>query len=1217
MHLESEFYTGPVTALWCNRNFLLAGLGSYVWVYTLEDRGLIQRIDVLPARVVHGFIQDPQNDRHVCVYGQKSLRVLHQDSCTGQLTCTGKLMELHDWIWDVGWIEGSGQLCVALGHNEVATVDIARGQILTSVHCWDKCILYCGRFLACSPGCIVLAAGTVFNHVVIWSPHSIKETDGTVKPFHTLTGHQGVIFNVDYSPSLQLICSVSDDRSIQLYRVKFAQPMTTTDLDIWKTVDCSLIHTLYGHSARVWDGKLLDDCIVSVGEDSTLCVWSYEGQIIQKLKGHKGKSIWSLCAGKGNNTDIKGGNQEYSKGRNSVVNREGIQDQSMASNSSYLKVKGDEENRESNLVFTGGGDNSIRMWRLQNQQEVHLKNETHTLNLQLDSPDFPRNTLLLDVHRVIVITNAGHLLMYHHLTNQRQVLMSDDKFASYTELSVSQCKSFIAIGNIRGTLRVIDITDSKSVTQTDVQACEGKILSIVWLDTSILLTTGPSGIMDMWKYSGHSLTGFSQCELPHSKQRFVTSATLVDHLDNQMLVCGDKMGSVYVYILDFNEKKGTLVHTFPRLHGRAGVTHICCHGNHIYSAGRDGTYRVYEWAEDDELVLLNSNKVCKGMDWIERLEFSDDSSEDIQVLGFYTDLFVVWSVQQNQKLLEVNCGGGHRAWDFCRHGNTATFVYVKAREVKVTKVATESNQFILKGSLHGRELCDAKHVASGQDTDGNPVHALVTCSEDTAVCLAFLHYENGFPTLKVSHTLTSHISSVRCLAVCQSSIQSQHSSANRKLIFSAGGRAQLQIWRTDVKFNQDFDTCSSNTFTKEGANSSEGRQFFQDADTAFNKETHSDEMVSSPNFYHESLCGLQLSQIGKRVKKPWRFPVENSDPETRILDLTVIQQESSPSLFLIGAACSDGIVRLLSFNEESRNISIIATSTCGSHCILKVGHVIIPSQLDCIVPLPSNQQRILLLSAAADGYVSFWDVTKYCGSLNGSESCLSESVENDCSESLSNGTSDVVDNLNTLVNEEGSSPHKESRDCKIGSDVQDTRNNSKHDTYRSRSSENLSSNGSLSPLQRINVHQSGINSLQLIKHGNMYMLLTGGDDNAIKVTLVAIETIIESKVKVMKSGGHLSANSAQITGIWSLTDDLLLSASIDQRLCVWKLDVTEDKLQLQFINAYYTSVSDVANIDVWKQGEKCFVLVCGVGLELVVVSEEMTGTDCSSVKLDS
>ncbi|WAR22367.1 WDR6-like protein [Mya arenaria] len=1047
MHLESEFYTGPVTALWCNRNFLLAGLGSYVWVYTLEDRGLIQRIDVLPARVVHGFIQDPQNDRHVCVYGQKSLRVLHQDSCTGQLTCTGKLMELHDWIWDVGWIEG-------------------------------------------------------------------------------------VIFNVDYSPSLQLICSVSDDRSIQLYRVKFAQPMTTTDLDIWKTVDCSLIHTLYGHSARVWDGKLLDDCIVSVGEDSTLCVWSYEGQIIQKLKGHKGKSIWSLCAGKGNNTDIKGGNQEYSKGRNSVVNREGIQDQSMASNSSYLKVKGDEENRESNLVFTGGGDNSIRMWRLQNQQEVHLKNETHTLNLQA--------------------------------------------FTHVPSLDQSE-------------------TNSKSVTQTDVQACEGKILSIVWLDTSILLTTGPSGIMDMWKYSGHSLTGFSQCELPHSKQRFVTSATLVDHLDNQMLVCGDKMGSVYVYILDFNEKKGTLVHTFPRLHGRAGVTHICCHGNHIYSAGRDGTYRVYEWAEDDELVLLNSNKVCKGMDWIERLEFSDDSSEDIQVLGFYTDLFVVWSVQQNQKLLEVNCGGGHRAWDFCRHGNTATFVYVKAREVKVTKVATESNQFILKGSLHGRELCDAKHVASGQDTDD----------------------ENGFPTLKVSHTLTSHISSVRCLAVCQSSIQSQHSSANRKLIFSAGGRAQLQIWRTDVKFNQDFDTCSSNTFTKEGANSSEGRQFFQDADTAFNKETHSDEMVSSPNFYHESLCGLQLSQIGKRVKKPWRFPVENSDPETRILDLTVIQQESSPSLFLIGAACSDGIVRLLSFNEESRNISIIATSTCGSHCILKVGHVIIPSQLDCIVPLPSNQQRILLLSAAADGYVSFWDVTKYCGSLNGSESCLSESVENDCSESLSNGTSDVVDNLNTLVNEEGSSPHKESRDCKIGSDVQDTRNNSKHDTYRSRSSENLSSNGSLSPLQRINVHQSGINSLQLIKHGNMYMLLTGGDDNAIKVTLVAIETIIESKVKVMKSGGHLSANSAQITGIWSLTDDLLLSASIDQRLCVWKLDVTEDKLQLQFINAYYTSVSDVANIDVWKQGEKCFVLVCGVGLELVVVSEEMTGTDCSSVKLDS
>lgn len=46
-------------------------------------------------------------------------------------------------------------------------------------------------------------------------------------------------------------------------------------------------------------------------------MWSYKGQILQQFKGHKGKSIWSICVDKGEK-----------------------------------------------LVFTGGGDNSVRMWSL-------------------------------------------------------------------------------------------------------------------------------------------------------------------------------------------------------------------------------------------------------------------------------------------------------------------------------------------------------------------------------------------------------------------------------------------------------------------------------------------------------------------------------------------------------------------------------------------------------------------------------------------------------------------------------------------------------------------------------------------------------------------------------------------------------------------------------------------------------------------------------------
>ena len=48
---------------------------------------------------------------------------------------------------------------------------------------------------------------------------------------------------------------------------------------------------------------------------------------------------------------------------------------------------------------------------------------------------------------------------------------------------------------------------------------------------------------------------------------------------------------------------------FPKIH-KPEVTHVCLHGNQVYTAGRDGTYRLYDWAKD-QLVLLNSSKVKK------------------------------------------------------------------------------------------------------------------------------------------------------------------------------------------------------------------------------------------------------------------------------------------------------------------------------------------------------------------------------------------------------------------------------------------------------------------------------------------------------------------------------------------------------------------------------------------------------------------------------
>ena len=80
---------------------------------------------------------------------------------------------------------------------------------------------------------------------------------------------QGVIFSINYHQQHRQICSVSDDRSIRLWQIARAPSASDNDecsLFEWEKVAFKPLHILYGHLARVWDVRLLDKYIISVGE---------------------------------------------------------------------------------------------------------------------------------------------------------------------------------------------------------------------------------------------------------------------------------------------------------------------------------------------------------------------------------------------------------------------------------------------------------------------------------------------------------------------------------------------------------------------------------------------------------------------------------------------------------------------------------------------------------------------------------------------------------------------------------------------------------------------------------------------------------------------------------------------------------------------------------------------------------------------------------------
>lgn len=126
---------------------------------------------------------------------------------------------------------------------------------------------YSGLIIGESWQHLLLAAGTVFNQIVTWGTKG-QETGGCCKVLHRLTGHKGVIFSINFNWEKRLLASVSDDRSLRLWRLVVPSGVSRDDVD-WASVMFEAQHELYGHSARVWDCHLLPDNIVTIGEVGT------------------------------------------------------------------------------------------------------------------------------------------------------------------------------------------------------------------------------------------------------------------------------------------------------------------------------------------------------------------------------------------------------------------------------------------------------------------------------------------------------------------------------------------------------------------------------------------------------------------------------------------------------------------------------------------------------------------------------------------------------------------------------------------------------------------------------------------------------------------------------------------------------------------------------------------------------------------------------------
>ncbi|XP_066597606.1 tRNA (34-2'-O)-methyltransferase regulator WDR6 isoform X2 [Prorops nasuta] len=607
----------------------------------------------------------------------------------------------------------------------------------------------------CINDCIILS-GTVFQEILIWSIKPNKnDKDTSVPIMHRLLGHKGVIFSLNFDPENNLICSTSDDRTIRLWELRDLQnnhcSYCRKCVD-WKSANIVLKTTMFGHLARVWRAVIKHKTIISIGEDSLICIWSLNGNILNKFQAHHGAAIWSI--------DVS-------------------------------------EDKET--ILTGGANGSIYSWSLLSNnipQLIPLSKDKHGT--------YPKYIGFLKSGNTLIFKEGGILLTYHIETGNFKSSNILQKYCKHCMMEISPSRFYVAFASGDGNITILAENTSKEHLEEILEERINNIniFSIQWLDNQTIIICCTNGILKILKISDkRTLDLQSEYILPTSRECWVTAAIIYENL----LICSDRVGGMHVYKLydllnkrnDFEttDKIRKPIKSFSKVHGNIGIQSFAILHNKLMTTGRDGAVRFYEKQKDgSEETLLYLHALKMPMDWVSgtlKIEV------DTLVVGFKEVEFIIYSISLQRILLRIPCGGGHRSWDCMLLNGFINFSYIRNKQNFLLRAHIKSLSLpVLMGGSHIKEICCMQEIRVNDKT------FLVSGSEDCTLRITGISKENikYYKTLAI---LDGHISSIRAISIIHLEEVDGYS---KFFMISGGGRAQLKIWLLNISF-----TCTQMT----------------------------------------------------------------------------------------------------------------------------------------------------------------------------------------------------------------------------------------------------------------------------------------------------------------------------------------------------------------------------------------------------------------------
>lgn len=862
----------PVTALKpieIGSEFLLvAGSGPWLHVYDQNSRQVIRQ-QVFPCQPIHGIdvveVTSPTGDsKHIglLVWGGRWL-------CHGNLSFLpshpsrperfslelSDSFDAKDWILKAvsvtrtssGTVPHTSTIFLLTAHNALLRLKVDSHNSRAAAHCelldtipGPATFLYAGDIKAMHDGDIMVASGTVFGEIFVWTCHkSENDSQWTTTLRHTFTGHDGSIFGVAISQdflidgiNVRLLASCSDDRTIQIWNISDSNVPAInhistlgpreTGFGVARHSEMSQLTKTWAHSSRIWnvefaagnvgaeDHRIL---LLSEGEDATCQLWALTSGIGQ---GSVMQQQWTIrqCA-----------RDHHHLGKNAWSMSHLVTDSSLT-------------------VYSGGADNQV----VQRQFDID-QGLTKAPTISCPFQKLSQNGKVLKQYTLIAhdlclaTTDEGDL---YQLSPNDDTLACTKALPNTVKGSVVICyvpsQGLVLMAPQAGGLSAL--VQSTRETFPLLSPLEA---SITWMSLAsiaapkpapgvscVVARLGDSRIMALWVSDRGPAIGITMTNvcLPDT---FNTTASCYDP-HSRFLILGSRAGALAFYAdVDAEAVEARDPICIRHVHGTDSVTslrildpspHHSLDGSvndgsgviHVLTTGKDGTFSVHRVVKRQKACPLISTihrssppvgPNIEGSYLVPRTVAPGIKAVDLVLYGFRSTSFIVWNETRRTTLLDIECGGSHRTWSYkplsgltpnknspspSVHGerqNFQSFVWTKAGKINWHIDKGPASVAIGHGS-HGREIkamAKSAHPYTDRSRGLENCALLATGAEDTDIQLFAIE-----PTVGPD----SHDAGWHNLVVLKghtTGLQHLQFSPSGRFLFSSAGFEEFLVWQ--------------------------------------------------------------------------------------------------------------------------------------------------------------------------------------------------------------------------------------------------------------------------------------------------------------------------------------------------------------------------------------------------------------------------------------